>query len=174
MKNRVVVTGIGIVSPLGLDRQSTWNGIAAGESGVARIAAFDPDGYQTTIAAEVKNFDPEPIVGRKQARRMDRFVQLAAVAALEAVEQSGLTITSENHDRVSVMIASGIGGIITLSNQVGVLNQRGPSRISPFLVPMMLPDMASGQVSIMLGAKGPQLRHRLCMLQRRGRHRPSA
>ena len=155
MKNRVVVTGIGIVSPLGLDRQSTWNGIAAGESGVARIASFDPEGFQTSIAAEVKNFDPEPIVGRKQARRMDRFVQLAAVAALEAVEQSGLTISSENDDRVSVMIASGIGGIITLSNQVGVLNQRGPSRISPFLVPMMLPDMASGQVSIMLGAKDP-------------------
>ncbi len=155
MKNRVVVTGIGIVSPLGLDRRSTWTSLIAGESGVAPIAAFDPEGYQTTIAAEVKDFEPEGIVGRKQARRMDRFVQLAAVAALEAVEHSGIAITPSNRDRVSVMIASGIGGIITLSNQVGVLNQRGPSRISPFLVPMMLPDMASGQVSIMLGAKGP-------------------
>ena len=155
MKNRVVVTGIGIVSPLGLDRRSTWTSLIAGESGVAAIAAFDPEGYQTTIAAEVKDFEPEGIVGRKQARRMDRFVQLAAVAALEAVEHSGIAITPSNRDRVSVMIASGIGGIITLSNQVGVLNQRGPSRISPFLVPMMLPDMASGQVSIMLGAKGP-------------------
>lgn len=155
MKNRVVVTGIGIVSPLGLDRRSTWTSLIAGESGVAAIAAFDPEGYQTTIAAEVKDFEPEGIVGRKQARRMDRFVQLAAVAALEAVEHSGIAITPNNCDRVSVMIASGIGGIITLSNQVGVLNQRGPSRISPFLVPMMLPDMASGQVSIMLGAKGP-------------------
>lgn len=155
MKNRVVVTGIGIVSPLGLDRPSTWSSLIAGESGVAPIAAFDPEGYQTTIAAEVKGFEPEGIVGRKQARRMDRFVQLAAVAALEAVEHSGIAITPTNRDRVSVMIASGIGGIITLSNQVGVLNQRGPSRISPFLVPMMLPDMASGQVSIMLGAKGP-------------------
>ncbi len=155
MKNRVVVTGIGIVSPLGLDRPSTWTSLIAGESGVAAIAAFDPEGYQTTIAAEVKDFEPEGIVGRKQARRMDRFVQLAAVAALEAVEHSGIAITPNNRDRVSVMIASGIGGIITLSNQVGVLNQRGPSRISPFLVPMMLPDMASGQVSIMLGAKGP-------------------
>ena len=155
MKNRVVVTGIGIVSPLGLDRRSTWTSLIAGESGVAAIAAFDPEGYQTTIAAEVKRFEPEGIVGRKQARRMDRFVQLAAVAALEAVEHSGIAITPNNRDRVSVMIASGIGGIITLSNQVGVLNQRGPSRISPFLVPMMLPDMASGQVSIMLGAKGP-------------------
>lgn len=155
MKNRVVVTGIGIVSPLGLDRLSTWTSLIAGESGVAPIAAFDTEGYQTTIAAEVKAFEPESIVGRKQARRMDRFVQLAAVAALEAVEHSGITISPTNRDRVSVMIASGIGGIITLSNQVGVLHQRGPSRISPFLVPMMLPDMASGQVSIMLGAKGP-------------------
>ena len=155
MKNRVVVTGIGIVSPLGLDRPSTWTSLIAGESGVGPIAAFDPEGYQTTIAAEVKGFEPEGIVGRKQARRMDRFVQLAAVAALEAVEHSGITISPTNRDRVSVMIASGIGGIITLSNQVGVLHQRGPSRISPFLVPMMLPDMASGQVSIMLGAKGP-------------------
>ena len=155
MKNRVVVTGIGIVSPLGLDRRSTWTSLIAGESGVAAIAAFDPEGYQTTIAAEVKGFEPEGIVGRKQARRMDRFVQLAAVAALEAVEHSGITISPNTRDRVSVMIASGIGGIITLSNQVGVLNRRGPSRISPFLVPMMLPDMASGQVSIMLGAKGP-------------------
>ena len=155
MKNRVVVTGIGIVSPLGLDRRSTWTSLIAGESGVAAIAAFDPEGYQTTIAAEVNGFEPEGIVGRKQARRMDRFVQLAAVAALEAVEHSGIAITPNNRDRVSVMIASGIGGIITLSNQVGVLNRRGPSRISPFLVPMMLPDMASGQVSIMLGAKGP-------------------
>ena len=155
MKNRVVVTGIGIVSPLGLDCPSTWTSLIAGESGVAPIAAFDTEGYQTTIAAEVKGFEPEGIVGRKQARRMDRFVQLAAVAALEAVEHSRIAITPSNRDRVSVMIASGIGGIITLSNQVGVLNQRGPSRISPFLVPMMLPDMASGQVSIMLGAKGP-------------------
>lgn len=155
MKNRVVVTGIGIVSPLGLDRRSTWTSLIACKSGVAPIAAFDPEGFQTTIAAEVKGFEPEGIVGRKQARRMDRFVQLAAVAALEAVEHSGIAITPRNRDRVSVMIASGIGGIITLSNQVGVLNQRGPSRISPFLVPMMLPDMASGQVSIMLGAKGP-------------------
>lgn len=155
MKNRVVITGIGVVSPLGLDRQSTWKSLVAGESGVAPIASFDPEGYKTTIAAEVKDFDAASVVGRKEARRMDRFVQLGAVASLEAVEHAGLSITAENGNRVSVMIASGIGGIITLSDQVGVLQSRGPSRISPFLVPMMLPDMASGQVSIMLGAKGP-------------------
>ena len=155
MKNRVVVTGIGIVSPLGLDRSSTWESLVAGKSGVAQIASFDPEGFRTTIAAEVKGFDAAQFVGRKEARRMDRFVQLGAVAALEAVEHAGLSITPDNSANVSVMIASGIGGIITLSEQVGVLGTRGPSRISPFLVPMMLPDMASGQVSIMLGAKGP-------------------
>ena len=155
MKNRVVVTGIGIVSPLGLDRQSTWQNLVAGKSGVAPITSFDTEGYRTTIAAEVKGFDAAAFVGRKEARRMDRFVQLGAVAALEAVEHAGLKVTVDNCTRVSVMIASGIGGIITLSEQVGVLGSRGPSRISPFLVPMMLPDMASGQVSIMLGAKGP-------------------
>lgn len=155
MKNRVVVTGIGIVSPLGLDRKSTWKALMAGESGIDRISSFDAEGYDTTIAAEVKGFEPEAYVGKKQARRMDRFVQLAAAATLEAVEHSALKIVPENSTRISVMIASGIGGIITLSSQIGVLNERGPSRVSPFLVPMMLPDMASGQVSIMLGAKGP-------------------
>ena len=155
MKNRVVITGIGMVSPLGLDRQSTWSSLIAGKSGVAPIASFDAEKYKTTIAAEVKGFEPNGILGRKEARRMDRFVQLGAAAALEAVEHAGLTISADNSERVSVMIASGIGGIITLSQQIGVLKDRGPSRISPFLVPMMLPDMASGQVSIMLGARGP-------------------
>ena len=137
--NRVVVTGVGIVSPLGLDTKSTWKRLIAGKSGVGPISAFDAEGYGTTIAAEVKDFDPEAIVGRKQARRMDRFVQLAAGAALEAMDDASVTVGPDNSDRVSVMIASGIGGIITLSDQVGVLGKRGPNRISPFLVPMMLP-----------------------------------
>ena len=155
MKNRVVITGIGVVSPIGLDRQSTWEGLVAGKSGVDQISCFDPEGYRTTIAAEVLGFDAAQHVGRKEARRMDRFVQLGAVAALEAIDHAGISINADNSTRVSVMISSGIGGIITLSEQVKVLENRGPSRISPFLVPMMLPDMASGQVSIMLGAKGP-------------------
>ncbi len=153
--NRVVVTGLGVVSPLGLDVDSTWKSLLAGQSGVAPITAFDTDGHGTTIAAEVKKFDPDGLVGRKQARRMDRFVQLGAAASLEAVESANVSITQDNQTRVSVMIASGIGGIITLSDQIGVLGNRGPNRISPFLVPMMLPDMASGQVSMLLGAKGP-------------------
>ena len=155
MTHRVMVTGIGIVSPLGLDRDSTWEKLLKGVSGVDRITAFDAEGFATTIAAEVKGFEPAAYVGRKQARRMDRFVQLAAAATLEAVEDAEVEIDRDNGHRVSVMIASGIGGIITLSREQEVLLNRGPSRVNPFLVPMMLPDMASGQVSMLLGAKGP-------------------
>ena len=153
--DRVFVTGIGVVSPLGLDRNTTWENLLAGKSGIDRITAFDPEGFETKIAAEVKGFDPESYVGKKRARRMDRFVQLAAAATLESAEHGHVNVGHQNCDRVSVMIASGIGGIITLSDQMGVLQAKGPSRISPFLVPMMLPDMASGQVSMLLGAKGP-------------------
>ena len=154
MPERVFVTGVGSISPVGLSIGETWSNIKKGVSGVDTISSFDPEGYETTFAAEATNFDPEAYIDRKQARRMDRFVQLAAAASLEAFENSGITINSRNADRMSVMVASGIGGIITLSEQIGVLNGRGPSRVSPFLVPMMLPDMASGQVSMLLGAKG--------------------
>ncbi len=153
--NRVAITGVGITSPVGLNAKSTWKSLLSGQSGVGPITSFDTEGYGTTIAAEVTGFDPEGLVGRKQARRMDRFVQLGASATLEALEAAQFTIDDSNRERVSVMIASGIGGIITLSDQIGVLGRRGPNRISPFLVPMMLPDMASGQVSMLLGAKGP-------------------
>ena len=155
MTKRVVITGIGMVSPVGLNRTNTWKHLLAGESGIDHISSFDTDGLQTTFAAEVKGFDPEGPLGKKQARRMDRFAQLGAVASLEAVEHSNIKIVPENAERISVMISSGIGGIMTLSEQMVVLQERGASRISPFLVPMMMPDMASGQVSIMLGAKGP-------------------
>ncbi len=153
--NRVVVTGVGVVSPLGLDADSTWKNMLAGRSGVGPITAFDTDGYGTTIAAEVDGFDADGVVGRRQARRMDRFVQLAAAASIEAVDDAGIAVDDDNRNRVSVMLASGIGGIITLESQIGVLDARGPRRVSPFLVPMMLPDMASGQVSMLFGAKGP-------------------
>ena len=155
MHDRVVVTGIGMVSPLGLDRETSWANLKAGKSGIDQIKSFDTEGFQTTIAAEVTDFDPESYVGRKEARRMDRFVQLATAATLEAMEHGRVTVNSANGERTSVMIASGIGGIITLSQQQEVLLDKGPSRISPFLVPMMLPDMASGRVSMLVGAKGP-------------------
>ena len=123
MNSRVAVTGIGVVSPLGLDASSTWSKLLEGESGIDRISSFDAGGFETQIAAEASDFDPTAYVDRKQARRMDRFVQLAAAASLEALEASGAAITNGNRDRVSVMIASGIGGIITLSDQVGVMDQ---------------------------------------------------
>ena len=154
MLERVFITGYSAVSPIGLDSKSTWSSLLDGQSGVDYINSFETDGLETTFAAEVDNFDPDPFVGKKQAKRMDRFVQLGAAAALQALEMSGLVIDQENATDVSVMVASGIGGIITLSDQIGVLNSRGPNRISPFLVPMMLPDMASGQIAMLTGAKG--------------------
>ena len=151
---RVFVTGIGIVSPLGLDAQSTWDGLAQGRSGIDFITAFDAEGFDTRFAAEVKGFDPESYLDRKEARRMDRFAQFAAVAAQEACRHAELAPGAIDPYRVGVIIGSGIGGIITLSQQFEVLSQRGPKRVSPFLIPMMLADMASAQVSMVTGSMG--------------------
>ena len=155
MKPRVVVTGIGMVSPVGLTRDSSWKNLVSGVSGIDHISAFNPEDLETTIAGEVDGFDPTEHMTLKESKRMDRFAQFAVAASWEAVNHAGLDINNGKAERVSVMIASGIGGIITLENQIGILNERGPRRVSPFLVPMMLPDMASGQVSMALGAKGP-------------------
>jgi beta-ketoacyl-acyl-carrier-protein synthase II len=152
---RVVVTGLGVASPLGLSAQSTWEGMLAGRSGIGRIETFDTEGFECQIAAEIQAFEPTDYMDRKEARRMDRFSHLAVAAALEAVGQAGLKLEGTLAERTAVLIGSGVGGIMTLSQQYDVLHEQGPSRISPFLVPMMLVDMAGGQVSIMLGAKGP-------------------
>lgn len=151
---RVFVTGIGVVSPLGLDAESTWTGIAEGQSGIDFITAFDTEGFDTRFAAEVKGFDPETYLDRKDARRMDRFAQFAAVAAQEACRQAQLNPKEIDPYKVGVIIGSGIGGIITLSQQFEILSERGPKRVSPFLIPMMLADMASAQVSMVTGAMG--------------------
>ncbi len=155
MADCVVVTGIGLVTPVGSDRKTTWENLLQGKSGIDYISLFDAEGYESRIAAEVNAFDPEPILGRKEARRLDRFAQFACVAALEALEDSGIDMASENPDRVGVLIGSGVGGILTITEQYKILLAKGPKRVSPFLVPMMLGDMASGQVSTMIGAKGP-------------------
>lgn len=157
MSTRVVVTGLGAVSPVGLDVSSTWEALVAGVSGVGPITLFDPAGQDTQFAAEVKGFDPTLVMDRKEARRSDRFVQFAVAASREAVENAGLIITAGNRDEIGVIIGSGIGGITTLSEQFDVLRQKGPARISPFLVPMMIGNMASGQVSISVGARGPNV-----------------
>ena len=155
MSKRIVVTGIGIVSPLGLNTEDTWQGLINGRSGIDYITSFDSELFETRIAGEVKDFNPNDFLDRKEARRMDRFTQFAAVAAQEAVRNAKLDITENNATRIASMIGTGIGGIITLSQEYQVLIDKGPSRVSPFLIPMMLADTASGRVSMMTGAKGP-------------------
>ena len=155
MTREVVVTGIGMISPVGNTIHDSWENLINGNSGIDIIQSFDPSELETKIAGEIKDFNPIDLIGKKESRRMDRFSQLALVAAQEALNSAQLNIDETNENRVSVMITSGIGGIITISEQINVMRDKGPSRISPFLVPMMLPDMASGQVSMKLGAKGP-------------------
>jgi len=146
---------MGVLTPLGLDIDTTWEGMIAGRSGIDYITHFDADGFETRFAGEVKGFDATEYVGRKEARRMDRFSQLAVAASLQAVQGAGLEIGNGNRENVGVLVGSGIGGLITISEQVRVLAERGPDRVSPFTVPMMIADMASAQVSISLGARGP-------------------
>ena len=155
MSHRVVITGVGIVSPLGLDANLSWKHLIKGISGIDKITSFDTDGFETQIAAEVKKYDPVPFVGLKQSKRMDRFVQMACTVSLQAIEAADLSLDLVDRNRFGVNIASGIGGVITLSQQVGTLNSKGARKVSPFLIPMMLPDMASGQVSMLLNLKGP-------------------
>ena len=155
MNNRVVVTGMGVISPLGLDVPSTWQALVAGRSGIDYITLFDASDFDVKIAAEVKGFDPLQYIDRKQARHTDRFTQFAIAASLEATESARLKIDSSNGYEIGVIIGNGMGGLTTLSQQLKVLFNEGPGRVSPFLIPVMIPNMASGQVSIRLGAKGP-------------------
>lgn len=152
---RVVVTGLGAVTPLGLDVASLWSGIKEARSGIGPITRFDASDFDTKIAAEVSGFDPLTIMDRKEARRTDRVIQLAMAATDEALRHAELKITEANGDRVGVLIGSGIGGIETISDNMDALRSRGPGRVSPFTVPMMIADMPGGMVSIRYGAKGP-------------------
>ncbi len=154
---RVVITGIGCFSPLGNDIDTTWNNLIAGKSGIGEITLFDASVYETRIAAEVKGFNPNDHIDRKAARRMDRFSQMSVAASMQAVERSGIKINAENEDQIGIIMGSGIGGLTTLYEQTKVLVEQGPSRVSPFLVPMMISDMAAAQVSITLGIKGVNL-----------------
>lgn len=151
----VVITGLGIVSPVGIGWQSYWKALLAGKNGVGRITRFDPEDFTTQIAAEVRDFNPEDYLDRRELKRMDRFTQFAVIAAKMAVDDSKLDISREDPDDVGVIIGSGIGGIETMEEQGEILHTRGPGRVSPFFVPMMISNMASGQVAISLGAKGP-------------------
>lgn len=155
MKRRVVVTGIGAVTPLGNTIEETWANVKAGKSGIGELTRVDKEKFNAKVAAEVKDFDIEQYVDKKEARRMDRFTQYAVAASMMAHKDSGLEITDENASRVGVWIGSGIGGMETYEQQFNTFLDRGPRRVSPFFIPMLIPDMASGQVSIYLNAKGP-------------------
>lgn len=157
MRNRVVVTGLGCVSPVGNNVKDTWDALLAGKSGAAPITAFDASAHKTRFAAEVKGFDPVALFGTRDARKMDRFAQFATAATLQAMEHANLKIDETNRDRVGILIGTGIGGIITLLEQYDVLRERGPERVSPFLIPMMISDSAAGNIAIRVGVRGPNM-----------------
>ena len=154
-ETKVVVTGIGLVTPIGNDRNTTWRNLLNGVSGIDYITAFDTEQFQTRIAGETKGFDPTDAVGAREAKKLDKFTQFAAVASVEALDHADLDVSKTDTNRVAVIIGSGVGGFLTITEQMNNLATRGPRRVSPFTVPMMLGDMASGQVSMMLGIKGP-------------------
>ncbi|TYR79520.1 beta-ketoacyl-ACP synthase II [Priestia megaterium] len=153
-KKRVVVTGLGAVTPLGNDVETSWKSAIAGVSGIRTLTRLNPEEFPAKVAAEVKDFNIEEFVDKKEARKMDRFTQYAMAAAMMAVKDANLTITDEMAPNVGVWIGSGIGGMETFENQFETLLTKGQRRVSPFFIPMMIPDMAAGQVSIALGAKG--------------------
>jgi 3-oxoacyl-[acyl-carrier-protein] synthase II len=157
LDQRVVVTGMGVVSSIGSDLNTFWSSLLAGKSGVSYIEAFDTTDYPTKIAAEVKNFNPEDFgIDKKESRRMDRFVQFALAASLNAIKDADLKIGDNvDPERVGVSVGSGIGGLGTWEDQHTILMEKGPRRVSPFFIPMMIANMASGQISIVTGAKGP-------------------
>lgn len=157
VKRRVVVTGLGAITPLGLDVEATWESMLAGRSGVGPITRFDAVEEQlvTTIAAEVKNFDPERRIDKKDLRKMDLFIPFGIFAAMEALEQSGLVIDESNDERIAVVVGAGLGGLPYIEKYVGVLRDQGPRRITPFFIPMTIANLASGHISIITGAKGP-------------------
>jgi len=157
VRKRVVVTGLGCICPLGNDTETVWENLIAGKSGVSLISQYDTSEHKCKIAAEVKDFDPAALFGSREARRMDRVTQFSLTATLQAVQQSGLQIDDTNRDRIGVVIGTGIGGLSTLYEQMQVFAERGPSRVSPFLVPMMLPDSSAGMVAIQLGVRGPNM-----------------
>ncbi|GGB39976.1 3-oxoacyl-[acyl-carrier-protein] synthase 2 [Lentibacillus populi] len=153
-ERRVVVTGLGAISPLGNDAKTTWDNLVAGKSGIDFVTKVNKDDFPAKVAAEVKDFDPLNYIDKKETRKMDPFTQYAVAAAKMAVEDANLKIDEEIADRVGVWIGSGIGGMQTWEDQHRKFLEKGPRRVSPFFVPMMIPDMAAGQVSIQLGAKG--------------------
>ncbi len=151
----MVVTGVGLVIPTGIGAETAWRHVCEGRSGIGPITRFDPNGHETKIAGEVKGFDPEAYIEKKEIKKTDLFVQYALAAAKEALEDAQLKISPENCDRIGVIVGTGLGGLPTLEKYHQILLERGPSRISPFFIPMLIANLASGQIAIQYGAKGP-------------------
>lgn len=154
-KRRVVITGVGMITPLGIGVEQSWNGLLAGRSGIGKITQFDAANFPTRIAGEVDGFNPEEYIEPKEIKKMDRFIHFALAAAQMAMNDSGLKITSENAERAGVIVGSGIGGLRSIEHYHSVLLEKGPRRITPFFIPMLVVNLASGQISIRFGAKGP-------------------
>ena len=154
-KRRVVVTGLGLITPLGSGVEKTWNALCAGKSGIRRITKFDPSGHACQIAGEVTDFNPADYIEKKEIKKMDTFIHYAVAASQMAVDDAGFKVTPENADRVGVYIGSGIGGLPAIEAFHKVLLEKGPDRVSPFFIPMVIINLASGQVSMRLGARGP-------------------
>ena len=155
MKKRVVITGIGAITPVGNTAEAFWQALLAGQSGIGMITRFDASAFDAKIAGEVKGFEPTEFIDKKEARRMDRFTQFAIAAAKMALEDSGMKLETEDRSRIGVFVGSGIGGMDTLHDQYKNLFEKGPNRVSPFFIPMMIANMAAGQVSIAFGLQGP-------------------
>ena len=154
---RVVITGIGAVTPIGNTAQEYWDGLLAGKNGIAPITLFDPEGYKASVAGEVKDFDPTAYIDKREVKHMDRFCQFALAAAAQAMEQAGLTEGSFDPFRAGTLVGSGIGGIQTFSEEQTKLNERGARRVSPFCIPMMIGNMAAAHISMAYGLKGSSL-----------------
>ncbi len=156
-KRRVVVTGMGMLTPLGVDLESSWQGLTAGKSGIAPIQSFDTTDYSVRFGGHVPEFDISEYLPPKEARRMDGFMQFGLVAGIQAMRDSGLEVTDENRDRIGVAVGSGIGGIVTIETCHDVVNSRGPAKVSPFFVPSCIINMIAGHLSIMYGLQGPNI-----------------
>src|SRR5262249_25364097 len=151
---RIVVTGLGLVTPLGTGMEKTWKALCAGESGISRITKFDPASYDAQIAGEVKDFDPAEFIEKKEIKKMDTFIHYAVCAAQLAVDDAAFAVAAEEATKVGVYIGSGIGGLGSIEHYHKILQEKGPGRVSPFFIPMTIINLASGQVAIRLGAKG--------------------
>lgn len=154
-KRRVVITGLGVISPIGIGVEENWRSIVAARSGISRLTRFDPTGYHTQIAGEVKGFDPTRYVSEREARHMDRFIQLGMAAGIEALQDAAIEVTEVNSERIGVCIGSGIGGVQTIEETALIVKDRGPRRVSPFYVPSAIINMIAGNLAIMYGLKGP-------------------